>query len=70
MASIEFEVCWFAEIDKGVFLFLPANCGRVAGRSESDPEVEISPSGARAIYIKTLSSLGDNLKMARKGRNM
>ena len=51
MASIEFEVCWYAEIDKGVFLFLPANCGRVAGRSKSDPDVEISPSGPRAIYI-------------------
>ena len=35
-----------------------------------NPDVEISPSRARTLYSRNLSSLKDNLKMARRGRNM
>ena len=33
-------------------------------------DVEISPSRARTLYSRTLSSLEDNLKMDSRGRNM
>ena len=33
-------------------------------------DVEISPSRARTLYSRTLSSLKDNLKMTSRGRNM